>query len=424
MLSREDNELITRTGRGTPMGELLRRYWLPALLSEELPAPDCTPVSLKLLGERLVAFRDTEGRVGILGAYCPHRGTNLFWGRNEESGLRCVYHGWKFDVDGQCVDMPSEPVGSNFRDKVRTTAYPTRDLGGVVWAYMGPAHLQPDMPELEWTLLPQSHVYVHKRIQRCNYLQNVEGEIDSAHVSYLHKEFDAENQGLRSVRGQGLLQQQTDAAPHFSVRETDYGLLIGARREPDADSYYWRVTQFLMPTYTMIPTEPGYAITFTGAVPMDDENMWGYTVTWHPDRPLTREEIDGIESWKGVYTEVDPRTYENVLNRGNDYGIDRELQRTSSYTGIRGIREQDLAVQEDQWGPITNRTLEHLGTTDLAVIAMRRRLIRTVRDLERGVEPMETARGAAYRVRSAAFVAARGEVWHDAAGAREWMTFA
>ena len=419
MLTVPENELLTKTGPGTPMGALFRRYWLPAFLSSELPDPDGSPMRLTLLSERLVAFRDTGGRVGILDAYCPHRGSNLYWGRNEESGLRCVYHGWKYDVTGQCVDMPNEPPESTFKDKVSITSYPTEEAGGVVWVYMGPPELKPERPQFEWASVPENQRYVHKRIQRNNYLQNVEGEVDSAHVSFLHR--DLARAALGSVLGQRGLQESKDAAPHFDVRETDYGLLIGARRERDADNYYWRITQFLMPSYTMIPAELGFPVSFTGAVPIDDENMWGYTITWHPDRPLTTEEIGAIESWKGVYTELIPGTFENALNFENEYKIDRGRQRTESFTGIRGIREQDLAVQEDQRGPITDRSMEHLGTTDLAVITMRRKLIKEIADLEAGVEPVEANDGSLYAVRSAAFVAPHEAVWYEAGEARDWM---
>jgi phthalate 4,5-dioxygenase oxygenase subunit len=413
MLTREENELLTRTGPGTPMGEVFRRFWLPVMLARELPRPDCPPVKVKILGEPLVAFRDTNGRVGLLDAYCPHRGANLYWGRNEECGLRCVYHGWKFDVEGNCVDMPNEPPESRFKEKVKTTAYPTREAGGVIWAYMGPPDRVPQMPELEWTRVPLSHVYVSKRLQRCNYLQNVEGEVDSSHISFLHSRLDSgtgASARVGAVSGYALL----DRSPVFHVKETDYGLLIGARRHAGETSYYWRITQFLMPTYTMIPAEPGGPISFTAAVPVDDENMVGFTVTWHPDRPLAEAEIAQIESWTGIHTEVDER-FRPVRNLDNDYLIDRELQRTVSYTGIRGIREQDLAVQEDQWGPITQRWREHLGTADLAIIAMRRRLLRTIRNLQNGIEPPEAHNGAAYRVRSAAVVLERHLAWDEAA---------
>src|SRR5712692_2506385 len=169
MLTREENELVTRVGPGTPMGQALRCYWLPALLAEEISAPDCPPVRVRLLGEDLVAFRDTEGPGGLLGAHCPHRGASLFFGRNEECGLRCVYHGWKYDVAGRCVDMPSEPEESTFKDRVQITAYPCAERGGVIWTYMGPPDRQPALPELEWALLPERQRYVSKRLQECNW---------------------------------------------------------------------------------------------------------------------------------------------------------------------------------------------------------------------------------------------------------------
>ena len=419
MLSKENNDLLTQTDAGTPMGELFRRYWLPALLSEELPTPDCEPVRLKLLGEQLVAFRDTSGRVGLLDSFCPHRGANLFWGRNENNGLRCVYHGWMFDVSGQCLDMPSESADSNFQQKVQTTSYPTQEAGGVIWTYMGPKEFTSEMPKLEFTQVPIDHVYAHKRIQYNNYAQNVEGEVDSAHVSYLHRSFVTQD---LPAQGQGLLAGSADRAPRFHVMESEYGLLIGAQREHEDENDYWRITQFLMPTYTMIPAEIGSMISFTAAVPRDDESMWGYTIAWHPDRPLTKDEIARIESWRGVYTELIPGTYENALNWWNDYKIDRKKQRTESFTGIRGIREQDLAVQEQQWGPISPRRREHLGTSDLAVIAMRKRLLREAKDLENGVEPQAANNGASYRVRSAAYLAPKGAEWHTYVGAIDWIS--
>jgi len=398
MISKEENELLCSTGPGTPMGELFRRFWLPIALSRELPKPDCPPVRLRVLSEELIAFRDTRGQVGLLARYCPHRGASLFFGRNEEGGLRCVYHGWKFDVTGACVDMPNEPAECNFKHKIRQMAYPTREAGGVIWAYMGPRARMPELPQLEWTLVPQNHVYVHKRFQHCNYLQNVEGEVDSSHVSFLHREFRLEKFEA-VIAGQVLLLRAKDSAPKFLVQETDYGLAIGARRNWDAEQYYWRLTQFLMPSFTLIPSEPGSPINFTAAVPVDDTNMAGFTVTWRPDRPMNEEDIHTIESWTGAYAEVDPQTFEPVASRSNDYLIDRERQRNENFTGMRGIREEDIAVQEDQHGgPIADRTKEHLGTSDTGVIALRRRLLKAVRDLQVGQEPSEPRCGCSYRV--------------------------
>ncbi|HMA81677.1 MAG TPA: Rieske 2Fe-2S domain-containing protein [Candidatus Binatia bacterium] len=422
MMSQDENELLCRTGPGTPMGDLFRRFWLPVVLSRELPKPDCPPVRLRILSEDLIAFRDTNGKVGLLARYCPHRGASLFFGRNEEGGLRCVYHGWKFDVNGACLDMPNEPAVCSFKHKIRQPAYPTREVGGVIWAYMGPPATMPELPQLEWTLVPQSHVYVHKRFQHCNYLQNVEGEVDSSHVSFLHREFRPEKFEA-AVAGQVLLARATDSAPKFLVEETEYGLAIGARRNWDSNHYYWRLTQFLMPSFTLIPSEAGAPINFTAAVPVDDTNMVGFTATWLPDRPMNDDDIHTIESWAGAYAEVDPNTFEPVANRANDYLIDREKQRTENFTGMRGIREEDIAVQEDQFGgSITDRTKEHLGTSDAGVIALRRHLLKAVRNLQRGQEPAEPRRPHRYSVHPIAELARRDISFEEVARAAALKT--
>ena len=407
MFSKEENDLLCLTGPGTPTGNLFRRFWLPVALSRELPKRDCPPVRLRILSEDLIAFRDTDGKVGLLSRYCPHRGASLFFGRNEEGGLRCVYHGWKFDTTGACVDMPNEPAKCSFKHKIRQIAYPTREAGGVIWAYMGPPETTPALPELEWTRVPQNHVYVHKRFQHCNYLQNVEGEVDSSHVSFLHREFQPEKFNA-ALAGQVLFSQVKDSAPKFLVKETDYGLAIGARRNWDVDQYYWRVTQFLMPSFTLILSEGGTPINFTAAVPVDDTNMAGFTVTWLPSRPMNEDDIRIIESWTGAYAEVDPNTFEPVANRGNDYLIDRERQGRENFSGMRGFREEDIAVQEDQFGgPITDRSKEHLGTSDAGIIALRRRLLNSVRNLQHGYEPPEPRRSVAYRLHPIANLAHR-----------------
>jgi phthalate 4,5-dioxygenase len=186
MLRTEDNEYVTRVGPGTPMGNLMRQYWVPAMLSSELPRPDCPPVRVLLLGEKLIGFRDSDGRVGLLGNYCPHRGASLFFARNEECGLRCVYHGWKFDVEGRCTDMPSEPPDSNFKNKIRATAYPCAERGGIVWTYMGPRETPPPLPDLEAAQLPVKQTTAIAYQRNCNWLQGLEGDIDTAHIGFLH----------------------------------------------------------------------------------------------------------------------------------------------------------------------------------------------------------------------------------------------
>jgi phthalate 4,5-dioxygenase oxygenase subunit len=386
MLSIDENQLITRTGPGTPMGELFRRYWLPAMLSEELPEPDCPPVSFKLLGEELV-----------------------------EDGLRCVYHGWKFDVDGNCVDMPNEPPTSRFNEKVKITAYQAVEKGGVIWFYLGPRDRTPAIPDLEWTRVPESHRLATKRIQFCNYLQNLEGEVDSSHVSFLHSRFTPVSPAAEIQPPVVLAAAFRDPHPVFDVKETDYGLAISARRDSGEEDYYWRITQFLMPTYTMIPANPDGPLSFTAAIPIDDETMIGLTIDWRPDGPLTEADVSRIKSWLGVHTEVD-ENYIPVRNKTNQYMIDRAAQRRGeSYTGIRGIREQDLAVQEDQRGPISERSREHLGTSDMGVIAVRRRLLRQLRALQQGEEPAEPNTPEVYAVRSVAITEKREIPWETAA---------
>jgi phthalate 4,5-dioxygenase len=396
MLSRRENEYITQIGPGTPMGSLFRRYWLPALLAEELPEPDCAPVRLRLLGEDLVAFRTTSGRPAVLDTWCPHRNANLFWGRNEQDGLRCVYHGWKFDADGGCVDMPNEPPRSRFAEKIKQPAYQAVDTGGVVWVYMGPPELTPSIPELEWTLVPESHRNVSKRIQDCNWLQNLEGEVDSSHASFLHATLGPDRRPLRND------ERDEDLHPVFSILETDYGLAICARRDAGPDKYYWRITPFMLPSYTIIPGTFGGSYTFTGAVPRDDTTMIGITATWNTEQAIPRR----------PFVDVDD-SFVPLQNKSNDYLIDREAQKTVSYTGIKGVRVQDMAVQEDQRGPISDRTTEHLGASDTGVISTRRRLIKQAQALAKGVEPLQVSTPSAYRVRSMAIVAERHVPWQE-----------
>jgi len=394
MLTTEDNELITRVGPGTPMGELFRRYWLPAMLSEELPEPDCAPVKLRLLGEDLVAFRTTSGQVGVVETWCPHRNANLYWGRNEEEGLRCIYHGWKFDRTGQCVDMPNEPPNSRFADKIHLTAYSALDKGGVIWVYMGPRTLKPEVPRLQWTEVPAAQRIVSKRLQACNWLQNLEGEVDSSHASFLHAPLGPDG---KPSRQDGL---GKDTHPVFYVLETDYGLAICARRESGEDQYYWRVTPFMLPSYTIIPGTYGGNYTFTGAVPVDDTTMVGITATWNAEHDISGP----------PFVEVDAN-YQSIRNKGNDYLIDRQEQKTKSFTGIKGVRVQDMAVQEDQRGPISDRSTEHLGTSDAGVIATRQRLLKQARALQEGQEPPQPSNPAAYAIRSMGVSAPRDVPW-------------
>jgi phthalate 4,5-dioxygenase len=415
MLSHTDNDYVTRTGAGTPMGTFLRRFWLPALLAEELPEPDCPPVRVRLLGEDLVAFRDTNGTPGLLAANCPHRGASLFFGRNEECGLRCVYHGWKFDVQGNCVDMPNEPAESDFKHKVKATAYPAQERGGIIWVYMGPRALMGGVPELEWTLVPAEQRFISKRLQQSNYLQAIEGGIDSSHISFLHSTLRPAERPTNAIGVPIPLFVAEDKRPRFEVLSTPYGHLVGARRDAGPDAYYWRVSQYLVPVFQMIPAQPGGPISGHAWVPIDDENCWAWSMTWHPQRPLGEAELAQYRSGNGIHARVDA-AYRPLANRDNDYLLDREAQRTSTFSGIRGIGEQDMACQESM-GPIYDRTREHLGSSDTAIIAMRRQLLALARQLEQGTEPPMAARPDLYRVRSTSFVIERSASWVEATAA-------
>lgn len=439
MLTREDNELITRVGPGTPMGELLRHYWQPVLLSSELPERDGPPLRVRHLGEDLIAFRDTEGGVGLLQQNCPHRGASLFFGRNEERGLRCVYHGWKFDISGACVDMPNEPPESNFKHKIKAAAYPCVERGGIIWTYMGSEPEQPVLPDLEWNLVPEGHVYYSKRVAQNNWLQTLEGEIDSSHSGFLHTLLDEQaNFDTMSTHrrpnstpdSRGMYYKMKDRHPLFETLHTKYGVLIGARRNAEEDTYYWRITQFLMPFFTIIPPY-GPDPSFSGHawLPMDDEHTVCLCFTYHPTRPLGDQQLHnlrhGRNGLEGLHPSVEaflPPTAGPAsawwprINRNNDYMLDYEAQRTVRFSGLPGTWPQDSACQ-DTMGAIYERWKERLGTSDTGIIQTRRRLIRAARDLhERGIAPPEARDRSVYRVRSAAVVLPRTSNWVDAAG--------
>jgi phthalate 4,5-dioxygenase len=429
MLSREDNELLTRVGPGTAMGGLMRRYWLPVVQSAELQAGGRVK-RVMLLGERLIAYRAGNGTPGLIGEFCPHRLASLYFGRVEEAGMRCVYHGWAFGLDGQCLDMPNESAASAFAPKIRTAGYPCLERGGVIWTYMGPERPLPPLPDLEWTLLPAPHVFASKRVQECNWFQALEGGIDSSHIGFLHAplhpdDADTVRELDRASFGVGAAVQAGDRAPHFDVIDTDYGVLIGARRTRGDGQHYWRISQYLLPFYTMPPTDLEARIVQSHIwVPMDDTSVVNWMVTWHPDRPLTREELIPHVEGKGSHVvEYAPPTSEpygdirTKANRSNDYEMDWELHRTTMFCGIPGFGVQDQAIQESQ-GPIVDRTGEHLGASDAAIIKVRRRLLNAARALrDHGTAPPGRD-PASFCVRSTSVVVPVGADWVPAATPR------
>jgi phthalate 4,5-dioxygenase len=374
MLSREENDLLTRTGSETPMGEMIRRYWIPALLSEEIPSPDCPPVRVRLMGENLVAFRDGQGRVGLLDEFCSHRGASLFYGRNEECGLRCIYHGWKYDVQGNVLETPAEPGDSQLRHKVHHNAYPCHEAAGVVFAYLGPKDKVPLFPNYPWLIVPRDHVIVTKFFLECSYLQALEGDCDTSHTAFLH----------RGNRGGGVLVPREDPAPVFEVEDTWCGIRAAAMRGVGSDKKNVRVSTFAMPVIGSVPigkTINGKLDGFLAVyqIPADDHTTWRYNFRFKRSEPMTAEEHYSDKVQVGT-------DFKLVANRRNEYLLDREKQKTINYTGIEGFATQDACVTESM-GPICNRTKEHLGASDSYVIALRRFLLKAVKDFQQGIEP-------------------------------------
>ncbi|MGH7812132.1 MAG: Rieske 2Fe-2S domain-containing protein [Candidatus Binatia bacterium] len=377
MLSREDNDLITQTSPGTPAGNLMRRYWIPTLLSDEIPAPDCPPVRVRLLGEELVAFRDTQRRIGLIGEHCAHRGTSLYFGRNEECGLRCVYHGWKYDVEGNVVDTPAEPGDSDFKKKLRHTAYPVHETNGIIYAYLGPREKIPLFPNYEWTQVPLEYTYVTKCLLECNYLQGLEGECDSSHLSFLHRAFTNE-------RNQALY--KSDTSPVYETEDTDFGVRLIATRGFDNQQYI-RVSAFVMPAYGCVPAGrptnelEGYEIhTY---VPADDTHCWRYDIGYRRDRAVRDDEVHRR-------TQIRP-DYSKIRNARNNYLQDRQMQKHVNFTGIEDFLNHDACATESM-GPIFDRSKEHVGVSDKAVIAVRKFLLTAIKELQRGIEPPHIVR--------------------------------
>jgi phthalate 4,5-dioxygenase oxygenase subunit len=368
-LDEEDFSVLAEVARGTTMGELLRRYWVPALLSEELPEPGGPQIRTRLLGEDLIAFRSPSGEVGLIGEFCSHRGASLYFGRVEDGGLRCSYHGWKYDACGRCIEMPNEPSTSTFKNRIRHPAYPCVERGGIVWTYMGPEDARPELPQLEYLTVPESHQFVSKRMQHCHWTQAQEADIDSSHVPWLHRELILE----QAERSDGARCMLEDTAPQFHVLDRPYGLLVAARRVLEGREY-WRVNHWFAPWYTVIPMDgPPYGL--HAWIPIDRERCWVYGLSWHPERPFTREETDSWKRGEGHYAELIPGTYLPVRNASNDWSIDRTAQRTGHvWSGVRGNQEQDDAITGGM-GPLYDRTREHLLATDAAVVAVRRSLV-------------------------------------------------
>ena len=321
-----------------------------------------------------------------------------------------MYHGWKFDVSGACLEIPTEPADSRIRDKVRVRSYPVVEKGGIVWAYLGPEESKPELPHMDFLQAPEGFAYSSKCLMRCNYMQALEGSMDTAHLSFLHSAPDQKSVKSDALGVGDLLQfSEKDGVPRFFVTDTDYGLSIVARRDAGSEHYYWRASQWLMPLCVLVATAPGSLKRGNLFIPIDDHNCWWYRVRWLHDRPLTQAEIEAFYT-DGDYAELVPGTYEPKGNRRNDYLMDRAAQRTESFTGIRSAQLQDIAVQESQ-GAIVDRSKEFLGSIDTGIARCRRALLTAAASLAKGVEPLAAGRPEAYRVDAPARLLKRGETF-------------
>jgi len=377
MTTREQNELLTRIGPGTPCGELMRRYWQPAALSEELP-PGGAPLPIRLLGEDLVLFRDDAGQPGLLGLHCAHRGADLSYGRVEDGGLRCIYHGWLYDRSGQCLEQPGEPAGSTFYQRIKQPAYPCQEKGGLIFAYMGPADRMPLLPAYEFLDSDPRRRFTTKYLQECNYQQANEGNIDQTHLSFLHRRLSYDGADHQSYL-------VADSAPTLETEETDFGVRLYSVRKLGADRVHVKISNFLMPFGSVFSggISDGYSVHLH--VPIDDEHHWKYVYHFQRKGELRQGMIDAFRA------QLTP-DYHLKSNRSNRYNQDRREMQTETFSGMGNFfHVQDVCVTEGP-GPIQDRTQEHLAYTDRAIVPARLQLLRAIRDVQAGREPPHVIR--------------------------------
>ncbi len=385
MLTHEDNDLLCRVEGSAPMGQLMRRYWQPACMIEEVAEADGAPVRVRLFGEDLVAFRDTDGRVGVIGEYCPHRRASLVYGRNEECGLRCLYHGWKMDVAGNVVEMPSEPAELMVRKKVKHLAYPTREAGGFVWVYMGPPDRMPGFEAPAFAPTPDTRVAIVKTIVPCNWAQILEGAIDSAHSSSLHSTDIPAATVMQTTAAGGVWARPTnDKSPRIQVQRTSYGFRYAAIRRPIRDSEindYVRITAFVAPNTVLIPPNNVYSLANVN-VPIDDTHTAFYFIAW--SNWGAGVDTEAFREFCGARVGHDlDKNFRRLRTRDNDYWQDREAMKRGDYTGIKGIPNQDMAMWETM-GTIADRTQERLGASDIAIVQFRRVMVDAVKRFAAG----------------------------------------
>ena len=383
MLTQEENDLLTQTGAGSPGGAMLRQYWQPVALSEELP-PDGSPLPVRVLSEDLVLFRDDEGQLGLIGLHCSHRRADLSYGRVENGGLRCLYHGWLYDRHGNCLEQPCEPEGKKFCQKVRHPAYPCQERAGIIFAYMGPGE-PPLFPAYEPFIAPAGHVLVTKIYHECNYFQANEGNLDPSHVSFLHRQDNVPENLKRTVQGSDgklpLALYAADLAPEIEADETDFGVRIFSIRHPAENRTFFRVTNFILPNMATIPgpmSGDGYNLYWH--VTIDDTHHWRYDIVFRRSAPMEEKDLRRNQE---ILDELNQH-YRPKRNKANRYLQDRESMKTWSFAGMgRIFNVQDTAVVEGS-GPIVDRTQEFLGPCDRAIIMARRQVLRAIQDVQAG----------------------------------------
>jgi phenylpropionate dioxygenase-like ring-hydroxylating dioxygenase large terminal subunit len=387
MITKKENQHLTRVGPATPAGELLRRYWQPVALSEELPCGGA-PLAVKILGEDLVLFRDDKGRAGLLGIRCSHRGTDLSYGRVEDGGLRCLYHGWLYDIQGRCLEQPGEPGGGEHRDSIRHPAYPCEEAGGMIFTYMGPGKA-PLLPNYEFLSVLPDHRLICKIFHECNYLQANEGNIDPVHLSYLHRFLEDRDERYRGVRGAEESHYNLvgrDLAPSIEVELTDFGVRIYTARKQPGDKVYLRVSYFILPNLSAFPGQTGgqgYSVNWH--VPIDDTRHWKYMFVFSREAPLDKAVIQRERS------ELTP-DFRLLRDSSNRFMQDRESMKTKTYSGMgHGFQAHDVFATSSQ-GPLQDRTHEHLVSSDKAIVAARKLLAKAIRDVQEGREPPHVIR--------------------------------
>jgi nitrite reductase/ring-hydroxylating ferredoxin subunit len=381
MLSKEQNEFLTRVGPGTPMGEVLRQFWVPAVRSARLEA-DGAPVRVRLLGQDFVAFRDTNGQVGFMDEGCPHRGVSLALGRNEECGLRCIFHGWKFDVNGNVMETPSEPQGSTLASKVRVNHYEVHEAGNVVWVWLGQGEKAPQFPAFGFIHQPAENIVARKAIVQCNWVQLLEGLLDSSHVTALHKTWLPQGNAALSGPNAGMM---GSLAPVYEIEERPYGYVANAQRRMPDGTQVNRKTEYILPFFCMIPSTLKTLRGVAMVVPVDDVTTNFWDLAWDSAGPLDAPTVDRLRN--GGKLGLDPENiYQPRYEADQIWGQDRELMKQGFYSGFQALPFEDYVVQESQ-GPIVDRSKEHLGQSDIAIIRMRRLLIDMARDFQNGIPP-------------------------------------